>query len=279
MIKEKLLKDFIENSSNQHSASTLETYERYIRKFLMSWKNDLSEVTDDDIDDFLNEYEEKGYNSRTIHVIIAALHDFFSHLKYKKYISVIPTVDVEIPNHEKKLPKPLSEIKIIKLKNEAKDHLRDRAIIEVLHWTGVRVSELINIRIEDIWWDTREIWIRKGKGLKERNVIINYICKQYLIEYLDTRSDDIPYLFITKRKRPFTRQGVNKLLNKYAIKAGIKENVTPHMFRHTFITDLINKGAEEGVVADLAGHEDIKRLKDYTEVARKRKKLEYEKLH
>ncbi|MCW3491648.1 tyrosine-type recombinase/integrase, partial [Dethiobacter alkaliphilus] len=198
-------------------------------------------------------------------------------------IKINPTVRIKWPPLDELMPKPLDEEILFKLKEAAKGSPRDRSLIETLHCTGVRVSELINIRQDDIWWDTREIWIRKGKGLKERNVIFTLFCKELLQKYLKSRNDNFPYLFATKSKnglRKFTRQEIWEIIKIYCEEAGINpDGISPHSLRHSFATEMKEKGAELVFLADLLGHADANNVKLYTKVTSQRMRSEYDKYH
>ncbi|NLK38468.1 MAG: tyrosine-type recombinase/integrase [Epulopiscium sp.] len=280
MNREVTINEIIKNCSRYYTSNdTIETYERYIRQFFEFCPKEIEEITKRDIVRWLAHLRNnEGFSSRTIHICIAALKAFFEECSFNEVVETNPALKLEWPKLEELEPKSLDNYTIFKLKEAVKKHPRDRAIVEVLHRTGIRVSELINIHIEDVWWDERQIWIRKGKGLKERIVPISRICKHYLQEYLATRNDDNPFLFISKRNKEFTRQGIYKIIKKYCKKAGIKENVYPHRFRHTLITELINKGADEAKVADLSGHKNLDSLQTYAKASKTKLKTEYDRM-
>ncbi|SHK74130.1 tyrosine-type recombinase/integrase [Desulforamulus aeronauticus] len=155
---------------------------------------------------------------------------------------------------------------MFKLREATKESPRDRAIIETLFYTGVRVSELINILLEDIRWNGHQIWIRNGKGNKERFVLFTSDCGARITRYLDLRADNSPYLFVTRLGKPFTRQGIHKIIKMYAEKANINQNVTAHSFRHTFATELALRGFPYEYISELLGHKNLNNARIYTKL-------------
>lgn len=197
--------------------------------------------------------------------------------------------DWELPKASvhRRLPEVLSHEAVDRLL-EAPDPsrpegVRDRAILELLYATGLRVSELADLELEDVWFDPPRVRCR-GKGNKERVVPMGRPAARWLGRYLDqvrpelTGGRSTPWLFLTRRGRPFTRQGLWKLVRGYAASVGIPD-VYPHRWRHTFATHLLEGGADLRVVQALLGHEDISTTQIYTHVERHRILPAYRAFH
>ena len=160
---------------------------------------------------------------------------------------------------------------------------RDRLIVELLYSTGIRVSELINIKLSDINFYNNEIKIL-GKGSKERIVIFNSTCREALNKFItDGRrklyKKDSEYLFIGRNNGHISSKYVRDIINKIKVKAGVEGKVSPHVFRHTFATDMLNNGADLVSVKDLLGHESLNTTSIYTHVTNEQIKKVYEMAH
>ena len=191
---------------------------------------------------------------------------------------------IEFPRVSKKLPHALSSREINLLLNEAnfkgKLRLRDRAVLELFYATGMRVSELIHLKINDLNMENRMLKCL-GKGSKERMIPFGNKAHQSLNLYLDrlrpklVKNPDEDTLFLNNRGKRFSRQGVFYLVKLYACKAGIEKKVTPHTLRHTLATHLIENGADLRSVQEMLGHSDISTTQIYTHVSRKWVSEEY----
>lgn len=166
-----------------------------------------------------------------------------------------PTLSVQTPKIDDSLPKYLNKLQIALLQELTKGDVRDRAIVETLFTTGVRVSELLNITFEDIKWDTRQIRIRKGKGNKERFVLFTYECAERLQVYLRQRRVESIYLFCNQRGGKLSRVFIERKFNEFPKTLGFK--ITPHTMRHTFATYLAQKNMPQSYIQELLGHVNI----------------------
>ncbi len=191
-----------------------------------------------------------------------------------------PLVKVTYPKKEKKLPKFLYYNDLLEIINESskdKDGIRDRLIIEMLYATGVRVSELINIKLSDIDFNNKRI-IVCGKGNKERIVYYGDYAEEVLLKYLKTHiRKDNNYLFLNSKGEQITDGGIRYIIDNIMKKLSIKVHVTPHVLRHTFATDMLNNGCDIKVVQELLGHSSLKATEIYTHVTNEHLKEVYYK--
>ena len=274
------------------SANTLESYRRDIKKFLnyMSKKKKLSAAQVDRLE--LNAFLASLYNSKlstaTISRCLASLRSFFNYLLQEGLIKNNPAYELEAPRIEKKLPRVLSSSEIDRLLEQPQaahnNGLRDKAMLELLYASGIRVSELVSLNITD--FDPTVGYLRcRGKGMKERIVPIGSLAVKNVSEYLRRtrvsllRNREEPALFLNHHGNRLTRQGFWKILKKYSRQAGIQGEVTPHTLRHSFATHLLENGADLRSVQEMLGHSDIATTQIYTQVTRKKIKEIYDKAH
>ena len=151
---------------------------------------------------------------------------------------------------------------------------RDRAIVETLYATGVRISELLQIKLEDVKWDTRQIWIRKGKGNKARFVLFTYDCELRLKTYLEQREKESDYLISNGRGGPLSRVFVEKQFKGFSEELGFR--VRPHTMRHTFAAHLAEKGMKFEYIQDLLGHANVNSTRIYTRLMNHTRKKQYD---
>jgi integrase/recombinase XerD len=199
-----------------------------------------------------------------------------------------PTANLEAPKQEKRLPKILSVGDVLKLLEQpglkTPAGIRDRAMLEVLYATGLRVSELVSLRLIDL--NLEEGYIRcLGKGSKERIVPLGSVAVKYLHFYLDharkflAAAPGEETLFLNHHGHGLTRQGFWKIIKKYAEKLGIADRITPHTLRHSFATHLLENGADLRSVQEMLGHVDISTTQIYTHLTRDKLKEVYDKAH
>ncbi|MFJ8261371.1 site-specific tyrosine recombinase XerD [Rummeliibacillus sp. NPDC094406] len=278
----------------QLSENTLQSYERDIKDYSKDIFETQQLETFDDIDRFhilqyLQSLRNKGISARTVSRHISSIRSFHQFLLREKRCDHDPTVHIEMPKIEQKLPKVLSieEIdRLIAAPNVAKPQgVRDRAMLELLYATGMRVSECIELNLDDIHLTMGFVRVF-GKGGKERiiplggsaiEVCTNYLNKaRFQLENAKLRTEA---LFINQRGKRLTRQGCWKLMKGYAEKAGIEKELTPHILRHSFATHLIENGADLRAVQEMLGHADIATTQIYTHISKTRLSEVYKQFH
>jgi len=247
------------------SRNTILAYERDIKCFFSNVKKGSHDRKD--IVEHLSRLREQGYASSSIYRALIALKVFFRFIKREGAISSDPTELLDLPQLEQVIPNVLTQHEIERLLKapdiNTEKGVRDRAILETLYATGIRVSELCALKIYDV--GEREMRIR-GKGGKERVVLIGeealLAIDRYLALYHHGRKDNPP-LFITKKGKSIRRELVWKRVKFYAHVAGIKKSISPHTFRHSFATHLLEHGADLRVIQEILGHTDIATTQRY----------------
>lgn len=288
MDKEEFLKINVINgfisyiSKKNYSINTYTSYINDLYYFYIFIKKDLTKVTFEDIKDYLEHLNLKKEKPSSIRRKISSLKSFYKFLYKNNYIDKkdYPLTKVSYPKMEKKLPKFIYYNDLLEIINESskdKDGVRDRLIIEMLYATGVRVSELINIKINDIDFNNRRI-IVLGKGNKERIVYYGEYAEEVLKEYMRTHErKNHNYLFVNSKGGKLTDRGVRYIIDNIMSKLSVKVHVTPHVLRHTFATDMLNNGCDIKVVQELLGHSSLKATEIYTHVTNEHlKKVYYE---
>ena len=278
-----LVSEFLNYIRNKnYSENTIISYINDLYYFYEFIKMDFDKVKYDDIRDYLEYLNLKKEKSTSISRKISSLKSFYKFLYKNNYMDKkdYPLVKVTYPKKEKKLPKFLYYNDLLEIINESakdKDGLRDRLIIEMLYATGVRVSELVNIKLSDIDFNNKRIVVC-GKGNKERVVYYGDYAKEVLDKYLDTHiRKDNNYLFLNSKGEQITDGGIRYIIDNIMKKLSIKTHVTPHVLRHTFATDMLNNGCDIKVVQELLGHSSLKATEIYTHVTNERLKEVYYK--
>lgn len=276
------------------STNTVSAYRRDLLKFdefAKKSKLALEAVRSDDLVDFLASLYRQKLESRTVARHLVTLRSFFRFARVQELISEDPSLNLESPKIRRSLPGylRLEEVEKILARPDEKTPLglRDRAMLEVLYSTGLRVSELISLRVMDV--DRSVGCIRCiGKGDKERIVPIGKKALSLVERYLrDARPKLVakkqqplaPTLFINRRGGPLSRVGVWKILSAYGRQAGLRVALTPHMLRHSFATHLLERGADLRSVQLMLGHSDISTTQIYTHVVEERLKQIYKAHH
>jgi integrase/recombinase XerD len=218
---------------------------------------------------------------RSISRLIASLRRFYRYLMRDNKISLDPTIQIQSPKLPRSLPKSLNEEEVVALLNapnvEESAGLRDRAMLELLYACGLRVSELVGVKVTEVSVSDGIVRIT-GKGSKTRLVPMGEEAVDWISRYLKGARAAIlqkrlcDALFVTNRGEAMTRQGFWYLIKRYALRAGINKHMSPHVLRHAFATHLLNHGADLRVVQMLLGHSDISTTQIYTHVARERLK-------
>jgi len=218
---------------------------------------------------------------RTIGRLIASIRRFYRYCLRENMVVIDPTLQIESPKLPRSLPKSLNEQEVEDLLAAPDEHdaigLRDRAMLELLYASGLRVSELVTIKVNEV--STQDGVVRvTGKGDKTRLVPMGEEASDWIERYLRHGRPEILHkrlsddLFVTTRGAAMTRQAFWYLIKRYALQAGIKKTMSPHVLRHAFATHLLNHGADLRVVQMLLGHADISTTQIYTHVARERLK-------
>lgn len=274
------------------AANTVESYGRDLRQFLghlqaqgyTSWGG----VEKNRILIYMEILKKSGKSGATMSRSLAAMRSFFKFLTGEGYIDVDPTLDLDTPRSGKRLPTVLSlnEVELLLQSPDTRTPagLRDKAMLELLYATGMRVSELIGLAVQDVNLDSGFVRCL-GKGNKERLVPLGSVAARALRDYLSEgrpkmlRSREVKTLFVNHHGRQMTRQGFWKLLKKQALEAHIRGEITPHTLRHSFATHLLENGADLRAVQEMLGHADISTTQIYTHITRSRMREVYEKAH
>jgi integrase/recombinase XerD len=274
------------------SLNTTEAYARDLRR-LREYseeysKKSLLELEGKDISHYIWHLNASGYSSTSVARALAAIKSFFNYLYRNRLISQLPTSSLQSPKLPKKLPSVLSAEEVTRLLESitVADALtcRDRAMLEVLYGAGMRVSELVGLRVEDICLELSYLRCH-GKGNKERIVPLGKTAIGYLKQYLDyyrpilQAGFDSEVLFVGSKGNKITRQFFWRKLKEYGIKAGITKKISPHTLRHSFATHLVEGGADLRSVQEMLGHADIATTQVYTHVSGARLKAVYNRSH
>jgi len=263
----------------KYSSKTIDSYIRDLNSFNdFLIRDKIKNVDYKVIRDYLLFMYNKKYGARTISRNLSSLRSFYKYQINKGLIDNNPCALISNPKLEKKLPNFLSynevEDIIESASKDSKNGLRNELILELLYSTGMRVSEVVNIKIKDINFSDNQILVL-GKGSKERIVLFGDKLKVLLKEYLDIRVSDSDYLIVNKYGKKMTTRSIEEIVKKVVKLEGIKNKVTPHTIRHTFATHMLNHGADLKVVQELLGHENLKTTEIYTHVSNERLRRVY----
>lgn len=267
------------------SKNTLESYIRDCKKFILylNEKNvaELKDIEHSHILDFLTELKSNKSKPKTIARYIVSIKQFFKYLQIEKIVTEDPTINIKTPKLTISLPDILSLEDVVKLLETPDDITqigqRDSAMLEVLYGTGIRVSELVNLKMSSLNFDLGYL-IVFGKGSKERTVPLGSIALKKVSLYIENariqllKNNSSEYLFLNRNGKNMTRQGFWKNLRQYVIKSGINKVVTPHTIRHTFASHLLERGADLRTIQTILGHSDISSTQIYTHIDVKRLK-------
>lgn len=276
------------------SSNTIESYSRDLLRFadfLGERGLDLT-LSRDEVRFFLHSLRESGLKPRSLNRIISSVRGFYKHLLREGVVESNPFSVVESPRFDKKLPPLVSREEVRSLIESAPDArkplepagIRDRAMLELLYATGLRISELLSLKLNDVNLESGFL-ITCGKGSKERLVPVGTDAKKWLAKYLmDSRMKLLKKrssssLFLNRSGRPLSRQGLAKILKQYSRKAGLAHPIYPHLLRHSFATHLLEGGADLRSVQAMLGHADISTTQIYTHINRSHLKKIYDKHH
>lgn len=289
-----LLKIFLEYLSVERglAKNTIDAYNRDLKSYIfyLRTKNiiNIDYTNRTTIVSYLLLMQKKGKASSSISRACAAIKSFYQFLFREHIIDEDPTVNLDAPKLEHRLPKVLTveEVERLLCQPDMTNPLgmRDRSMLELLYATGMRVSELISISVEDV---NLEMGFLRclGKGSKERIVPVGSIAIEYLEHYILNARKEIlndkesQTLFLNRQGNTMTRQGFWKIIKKYSKKAGINKKITPHTLRHSFATHLLENGADLRAVQEMLGHADISTTQIYTHITRSKIKEVYDKTH
>lgn len=296
---EQKIQEFLEHLEIEkgRSARTIRNYKFYLERF-----NEWAKISDPrQIDlEMVRNYrlhlnrdfegrDEASLKKTTQNYHLIALRSFLKYLA-KRDINTLSAEKIELAKHDARHIEFLTIEELTRLREAPKKKLgiirkRDSAIIEMLFCTGLRVSELANLYIEQVNLRSKEFTVA-GKGSKYRIVFISPFARDALRDYLSMRKDSSPYLFVShdrakeaREPQPISPRSVQRIIDKYAREAGITKKITPHVLRHTFATDLLRNGADIRAVQALLGHESITTTQVYTHVTDKHLREVHEEFH
>jgi site-specific recombinase XerD len=224
---------------------------------------------------------DRGYANASIRRKLACLRSFFRFLTQEKLVAEDPTVGIATPKLGQSLPRAISPEDVKRLlwaaKNSEKNPTRSLAIVHVLYSTGVRVSELCDMNIEDINFGESAIWVR-GKGNKERIVLLTVPAMNAILEYIKFRPAEGP-LFLSRRNSRLSPLTVQRTVRDIGKRAGITSKVTPHAIRHSFATHMLERGADVRVLQELLGHSNLATTQIYTHVSLAHERAVFQRTH
>ena len=264
------------------SKNTIQSYESDIYQ-LYQWnisknKKRITEIKKIDTSHYISYLFSKNLKSTSVNRKISSLKTFFNFLLKKKLINANPFADQIMPKKPISLPKSISEDDVVKLldapKSDSLIGLRDKAMLELLYASGVRISELVNIKFSDLDLERNIIKVF-GKGSKERLVPFGEDAAQCISAYIDERKKNkdiasIKYIFLNNRGSKISRHAFWHRLKEYCLEIGLKRDISPHTLRHAFATHLLNRGADLRSVQVLLGHSDLSTTQIYTHIAKQR---------
>lgn len=275
----------------QASNNTITSYMRDIRQFA-GWLStteelDTVDATQENISRYMEVLEEEGRSTATQARCVASLRNFYSYLVSSGFLEQSPVTDVKVERKERKLPQILTnrEIELLLSQPVCIDDkgFRDKAMLEVLYATGMRVSELIDLNVSDVNLDQGIVKCTTSR--KTRSIPLYPAAQEALRVYMDEHRDflltdsDEPALFVNVNGTRISRQGFWKILKHYQETAHIDKDITPHTLRHSFAVHLLENGADIGSVQELMGHCDISSTQLYTHMLNQKIKQVYEKCH
>ncbi len=270
------------------SENTVFSYKKDLERFINYLKEvrkifQIKEVYENTVSQFLLHLRSKGskegkkYSDKSIARFVSSLKSFFKYLESENVISVNPVVDLETPKTSRNLPEVLTieETELLLSKPDINDklELRDKALLETMYASGLRVSEVSNLETGNIFFDEGYLRVL-GKGSKERIVPVGNVALKFIIKYMNesrpllrnSKSGNI--MFLNFRGSKLSRMGILNILNKYVNLSGIKKNVHPHTLRHSFATHLLKGGADIRIIQEMLGHSDISTTQIYTHIDR-----------
>ncbi len=291
--REDLLREFLDylRVVRGMAHNTVQSYRydlAHFAEYLAADQVSFAEVSQVTILNYFSRQREQGHTARTLSRCLAAMRCFYRYLLQEHVILVDPTTNLESPKLEKNLPRILSVKEVDQLLAQPKSGtvagLRDRAMLELMYATGMRVSELVGLNTEHLNLD-RGFVRCLGKGSKERIIPVGEIAVQYTREYLNRGWVKIrkntweKAIFLNLHGKRLTRQGFWKILKEYAKRGDIKKEISPHVLRHSFATHLLENGADLRVVQEMLGHADVTTTQIYTHLSQRKLREVYDRAH
>ena len=285
----KLFLEFLENDKKA-SENTLQSYRRdivYYNKYLETNKLNYAKVKEEDIKEYLEYLQSVGKKASTISRSLASIRAIYQFMVKNKKVKQDPTVHIQSPKIEKRTPSVLTAKEVELLLNQPKDvdlkGTRDKAMLEFAYATGMRVTEIISLNIEDVKLD--EGYVVCHSGSKQRNIPLGTLSLKALKEYVEEarpvliRDENVKALFVNVNGQRLTRQGFWKIVKFYKEQAHITKEITPHVLRHSFATHLLQNGADLKSIQTMLGHSDISSTQVYMQFQDSGLKNIYKKAH
>ncbi len=281
--------NFLENDKKL-SENTLQSYKRDLkqfRKYLEENEIHYNRVKEEDIKNYIAELQENGKKASSISRCIASIRSFYQFVLKNKKVKVDPTANIQSPKIEKRVPSVLTAKEVELLLEQPKDidlkGIRDKAMLEFAYATGMRVTEIISLNVEDV--NLEEGYVICKNGNKQRNIPLGTMSLKALKEYIEEARDILvktasePALFVNINGTRLTRQGFWKIIKFYKEQAHITKDITPHVLRHSFATHLLQNGADLKAIQMMLGHSDISSTQVYMQFQDEGLKNVYRKAH
>ena len=285
----KLFLEFLQNDKKL-SDNTLQSYRRDIlqfEKFLDANDINFSKATEENIEDYLKELQKEGKKTSTASRSLATIRSFYQYLLRTKKVKEDPTVSIQSPKIEKRVPSVLTSEEVELLLDQPKDvdlkGTRDKAMLEFAYATGMKVTEIIDLNIDDVNFDENTVLCSNGK--KARIIPLGTLAEKALKEYVEdarpimVKDEANKALFVNVNGDRLTRQGFWKIVKYYKEQAHIEKDITPHVLIHSFATHLLQNGADLKSIQAMLGHSDISSTQIYAQFQTPELKNIYKKAH
>lgn len=262
MSSELIIQGFMEEYRYRLDRKTIESYQRAVNQLLSYTEKTVEVITRKDIKEWLKHLTNKGEQPNTIYTKIMGVKQFYRYCWEEGITSKDPAKILALPYIEQKVPHYLTREQLQQLRKHVEGKIEERALIEVLYATGMRISELAALEKGDIHWDERMLFIPNGKGKKERFVLFTHECAAHLKAHLNDRIDDHPFVFLnTKKNNTICIRTIQLKFKSYSKK--LEFRITPHTLRHTFSAHLAQKGMKLECIQELLGHDSPQQTRLY----------------
>jgi len=248
------------------SEKTKEAYIYNNKRFIKYINRKPDEISKDDIKKYLAYLISEKKAASTVSLVKSSLSFFYDEVLGKNI-----TLNIKTPKIPDKLPSVLTKDEVSSLLKNACTE-KSKLMIELLYSSGIRVSELVNLKINDLELSDKTAWIRQGKGRKDRMVILSDKFVNHLKGYLESHNIENGFIFSSNNDKPLTTRNIHKIIKRAAEKANIKKKVSPHTLRHSFATHLLENGCDLRMIQELLGHANLKTTQIYTSISNERKK-------